>query len=298
MRLFVTGASGYIGGSFAAEAVRRGHDVRGLVRSAEKAAACAALGMVPVQGTLADRDLLIEEAQRADVVVNAASSDERDAVDTFLAALSGSGKAFLHTSGSSLVADHAEGEASEAIFDERHMPLPVAGKAPRVALDHAILTTPGIRSIILCNSLIYGKALGPTAHSVQLPLLVDYARENGCARYIGKGLNRWSTVHIADVVDLYFLALEQAPPATFVFVESGEASFRDMAQSIANALRLGEATSMTVEAAIKRWGRQRALYSLASNSRVRSLYSRAWGWKPNSADIHTWILNNISAENP
>lgn len=294
MRLFVTGASGFIGGSVAAEAVRRGHQVRGLVRSAEKAAACEACGIVPVHGTLADLDLLADEAQAADAVVNAASSDDREAVDALLRALAGSRKALLHTSGISIVADHAVGEPSEAVFDEDHMPPPAADKGARVALDRAILSVPEVRSVVLCNALVFGDALGPKARSVQLPLLFDQARETGRAHFIGRGLNRWSTVHIADVVDLYLRALDGAPAGTFVFVESGEASFRDMAGAIADALGLGQPVSMTIEGAVARWGQQRALYSLASNSRVRSVHAKAWDWKPRHADVERWIADHLS----
>jgi nucleoside-diphosphate-sugar epimerase len=294
MRIFVTGASGFIGGSFAAEAVRRGHQVRGLVRSDEKARACAAFGIVPVHGTLADHDLLAEEARAADAVVNAASSDDRPAIDALLAALSGSGKALLHTSGSSIVADDAQGEPSDAIFDEDRLPAPTQDKAARVALDQAVLAAIDVRAIILCNALIYGDALGPDARSVQLPLLIDRARETGESAYIGRGLNRWSTVHIADVVDLYLLALDQARAGTFAFVESGEAAFRDMAQSIADALHLGRPTSMTIDAAEARWGRGRARYSLASNSRVRSLHTRALGWSPAGMSVEQWILTHLT----
>jgi nucleoside-diphosphate-sugar epimerase len=294
VKIFVTGASGFIGGAFAAEAVRRGHEVRGLVRSSQKALACAAFGIVPVHGDLADHDLLASEASAADAVVNAASSDDRPAIDAMLSALSGSGKALLHTSGSSIVADDANGEPSEAVIDEDHRPEPTQDKAARVALDQAILATTGIRSIVLCNTLIFGDALGPEARSVQLPLLIDYARETGTAAYIGRGLNRWSTVHIADVVDLYLLALERAPAGTFAFVESGEASFADMARSIADGLGLRDAVSMTIDAAEARWGRGRARYSLASNSRVRSVRAAALGWNPSRLSVHQWIADHLA----
>jgi nucleoside-diphosphate-sugar epimerase len=141
--------------------------------------------------------------------------------------------------------------------------------------------------------LIFGDALGPEARSVQLPLLIDDARESGHSHYIGRGLNRWSTVHIADVIDLYFLALEKAPSGTFAFVESGEAAFGEMAATIANALALGAPVSMTMEAAEQRWGRQRALYSLASNSRVRGLRARAFGWSPKQPNVHQWIAEHL-----
>ncbi|RWR05764.1 NAD-dependent epimerase/dehydratase family protein [Paenirhodobacter populi] len=294
MKIFVTGASGFIGGSVAAQAVRRGHEVRGLVRSPEKAQACAAFGIVPVHGILADHELLVAEASVADAVINAASSDDRPAIDALLGALANSGKTLIHTSGSSIVADDAVGNASDAVFDEDHLPQPTADKAARVALDRAVLTAVGMRSIVLCNSLVFGDSLGPPARSVQLPLLIDFARETGRAAYIGSGLNRWSTVHIADVADLYLLALETAAAGTFAFVESGEAAFLDMARSIADALAIGEPISLSMEAAEERWGKSRARYSLASNSRVRGLRAAELGWAPTLTSVHEWIADHLS----
>ena len=168
MKIFVTGAGGFIGCSLAAEAVRQGHQVRGLVRSTEKAEACKTFGIVSVLGILSDHSLLSEEAKAADAAVNAASSDDRDAVNVLLKALTGSGKALIHTNDSGTVADHANGEPSDAVFGEDHMPTPMANRAARVALDQAILSAPGIRSVILCNALIFGDALEPKARSVQL----------------------------------------------------------------------------------------------------------------------------------
>jgi nucleoside-diphosphate-sugar epimerase len=294
VKIFVTGASGFIGGSFAAEAVRRGHEVRGLVRSPEKAQACETFGITPVHGNLNDHELLASEARSADAVVNAASSDDRQAIDAILAVMTGSGKVLLHTSGSSIVADNANGEPTEIIVDEDHLPEPTKDKAARVALDQAILDTPDIRSVVLCNSLVFGDALGPEARSIQLPLLIDYALETGNAAYIGRGFNRWSTVHIADVVELYLLALERAPAKTFTFVESGEACFKDMAFSIAEALNLGDPISMPLDAAEARWGHARARYSLASNSRVRSIRAAELGWLPTRPSVHHWIADHLN----
>lgn len=228
--------------------------------------------------------------------MNAASSDDRPAVDTLLRALSGSGKALLHTSGGSIVVDHADGEPSDAVYDEDHLPTPTVDKAARVALDHAVLSEVGVRSIVLCNGLVYGDPLGPTARTAQLPLLIDLARETGNAAYIGRGLNRWSTVHIADVVDLDFLALDRAASGMFAFVESGETSFREMARSIADGLHLDEPVSMTIEAAEARWGRTRARYSLGSNSRVRSLRTRALDWSPTGMTVHRWIEEHLAKD--
>lgn len=268
--------------------------IRGLVRSEEKASACEALGIIPVRGTLADLDLLAEEARAADVVVNAASSDDRPAIDAIVDALRGSGKALVHTSGISIVADNAGGEPSNAIYDEDHLPPPTADKPARVELDRAILSEHDIRSIVLCNSLVYGDALGPSAQSVQLPLLIECGRKTDRVPYISNGLNRWSTVHIPTSWIYTFVRLMRHLPAPFLFVESGEASFRDMAISIADALHLERASSIPLDSAEAMWGRGRARYSLASNRSVRSLRSRSLGWTPTGPGVHQWIREYLS----
>ncbi|EJL36864.1 nucleoside-diphosphate-sugar epimerase [Caulobacter sp. AP07] len=292
MKIFVTGASGFIGGSVAARLVQAGHEVRGLIRDAAKAADLRAHGIEPVVGTLDDHDLLTREAKAADAVVNAASSDNRGAADALIAALAGSGKALIHTSGSSIVGDEAMGEPSERVFGEDTEFTPEPDKEARIALDNAVLAAPGVRGVVLCNTLIYGDALGPKAQSVQLPRLVAQARASGVAPYIGRGLNRWSNVHIADVADLYLLALDKAPAGTFAFVENGEAAFGEMAQAIGEALGL-ETRSMDRDAAEALWGREMAVFALGSNSRVRGQRARDLGWTPKHGSVVEWIKAGV-----
>jgi nucleoside-diphosphate-sugar epimerase len=293
MDLFVTGASGFIGGSVAARLAAAGHRVRGLVRDPAKTDAVRRTGIEPVLGTLADAALLTREAQAADAVVNCASSDDRPAIETLVAALAGSGKALIHTSGSSIIADEAMGEPSERIFDEETPFTPAPDKAARVAIDRFVLAAPGVRSVVLCNSLIYGTGLGAEPDSAQLPRLAALARETGVARHIGRGLNIWSTVHIADVVELYRLALDRAPAGTFCFVEAGEASFRAMVGAIATRLGLGAPQEWPAEDAIAKLGRQTAVFSLGSNSRVRGRRARAlFDWAPTREPVLDWIRSS------
>jgi nucleoside-diphosphate-sugar epimerase len=162
MRILVIGATGYIGGSVAARLQAAGHAVSGLARGAHKAGALRERGIEPVVGTLDDSDVLAEACRAADAVVNAASSDHRGAVVACLEALEGSGKAFLHTSGTSIVAADTAGELDERVFDEATPFTPHPLRAARVALDAEIrgAAGKGVRSVVLCNSLIYGEGLG------------------------------------------------------------------------------------------------------------------------------------------
>src|SRR5579885_2610836 len=155
MRVFLTGANGFIGGAVAVALIAAGHRVRGLVRNGAKAEMVAGHGIEPVIGSLDETAVLQAEARAADAVINAASSDHRGAVEAFIAALSGSGKPFIHSSGSSIVADLAMGEPSDRIFDEATPVDPLPERAARVAIDRLVLAS-GIRSVVLCNSMIYG----------------------------------------------------------------------------------------------------------------------------------------------
>jgi nucleoside-diphosphate-sugar epimerase len=291
LKIFVTGANGYIGGSVASALIADGHKVRGLVRSKEKADAVAAHGVDPVIGSLDDADLLQAEARAADAVVNAASSDHRGAVEALISGLSGSGKPLIHSSGSSIVADLAMGEPSDRIFDEMTPIVPLTERAARIAIDQLVLTAPGIQSVVLCNSMIYGSALGSAAQSVQIPALVRQAKVSGVARYIGRGLNWWSNVHIVDVAALYVLAIARA--SAFMYVESGEEALGEIVRAIAAELGLGPAQSISSEEAIAFWGRNLALFSLGSNSRVRGNAAVNLGWLPAHRSITRWIASDF-----
>ncbi|MDR5747305.1 NAD-dependent epimerase/dehydratase family protein [Caballeronia sp. LZ029] len=292
MNIFITGAGGFIGGSIAAGLARDGHRVRGLIRRAEQADDLKRLNIEPVIGSLDDTDLLATEARAADAVINAASSDHRAAVETLIGALEGTNKPFLHTSGSSIVGDASGGEASDKIYSEDDLPAPTPDKAPRVAIDTLVVDAAkrGVRSAVLCNTLIYGHGAVPNATSVQLPRLERQAKKSGIVRHVGRGLNIWSNVHIDDVVDIYRLALEKSPAGTFYFVESGESQFRDMTTAMVRALDLRGPEDWPLEEAIEEWGYEMASYGLGSNSRVRSKRTReVLGWQPKRTSVIEWI---------
>jgi len=293
MKLFITGANGYIGGSIAQRLLADGHQIRGLVRRSDMAEQLAARGITPVLGTLDDSDVLAREAGKADAVINAASSDHRAGIAALLAALQDTGKTLIHTSGSSVIGDDVRGDAlSPHIFDEDTPFIVEDGKQARHALDNAVLAGKdnGVRGIVLCNSMIYGSGRGLHRDSVQIPPLVKEAQKSGVVHVVGQGINRWSNVHIDDVAELYALALKDAPAGAFYFVENGEASYAEIGQAIARRLGLGPVQSWAVEEASAVWGEGHARYSFGSNSRVRAKRARAeLGWKPQHASVTEWI---------
>src|SRR5690606_36292856 len=118
MKVFIAGATGYIGGSVAHRLLARGHAVSGLARSDDSAEALTGRGIDPVRGSLADLDVLAGAARAADAVINAASADDPFAALALAKAMHGSGKRLIHTSGSSVVADLADGAYAGAVFDE------------------------------------------------------------------------------------------------------------------------------------------------------------------------------------
>jgi nucleoside-diphosphate-sugar epimerase len=288
MKVFCTGASGYIGGSVAAYLVAAGHQVTGLVRSREKADAVRARGIQPLLGTLDDGERLAQAAQAADIVVNAASADHNGAVVALLGALAGSGKRFIHTSGSSIVGTRAQGHRSDAIFDESSPITPSPARAARVALNDLILSyrDKGCRPVIICPSLIYGLGRGAAPHSMQVPLLISLARKRGGAAHAGPGENIWSNVHIDDLVTLYALAIEKAPAGAFFFAENGENSMREICEAINRRLGHEAAPSaMSMEEAISEWGEGVTEDTMASNSRVRAVRARQLGWTPKARSL-------------
>lgn len=290
MKVFVTGATGYVGGSVVSRLLDAGHEVVGFTRSEEGAGELEKRGIEPRLGTLTDYDRLVAAAQDADAVVNAADSDDPWAVAWLLQALEGTGKPFLQTSGASTVGDRAGGKRSELVFHEDTPLVPSFEKAGRAAIDREVLAAAhrGVRSVVLCNTLIYGRGLGVHEDSIQVPWMIEQAKRDGVARLVGRGENVWSTAHIEDVADLYVLAIERATAGSFFYVENGEEfSFRSIAEAISRMLGLGSRTEeWPLDEAIKEWSPEGAIFGFGSNCRVRADKARKMlGWDPKGPSL-------------
>ena len=288
MKVLVTGATGYIGGSVAERLIASGHQVVGLARSVESVPLLKNRGIESVVGNLDDPEIITKAAEETDAVIHAASADHAGAVVTLIAALERSGKTLICTTGSGIAADSAAGEyATSVVLTEDSYFEPVPFRRPRVAMNRLVREAAidkGIRSIVICPSMIYGKGRGLQPDSDQLPKLIALSKQVGAGVYFGKGLNRYSNVHIDDLVDLYLLALEKAPGGSFFFAENGDASFKEIAEMISRSLGLGKTVSLSVEDLARQHG-DAARYGVTSNSLVSAVNARRLGWSPKAPSL-------------
>lgn len=289
MNIFMTGATGYIGGSVAVRLVQLGHEVTALVRTDEGAASLVALGMTPVPGALDDAGTIAQACRSADAVVDTADANHAGVVAAIVDALRGSGKAFLHTSGSGIVATRADGRLVETVYDETTPVVPTLPRMQqRAAIDQAVFDAAreDVRAIVIRPSMIYGGGSGPRKESFQVPALIEQAKAQGIGLHIGPGENRWANVHIDDVVDLYVRALDRGAAGALYYAENGEEALKTIAEAISRMLGFGgRAREWLPEEAEAAQG-VKAHTSFGSNSRVRARRSREeLGWQPTGPSL-------------
>ena len=283
MRVFVVGATGYIGRVVAQRLLSAGHIVSGLARTEQAAQALKTHQIVPEAGNIDAPEQVAAIAAQADATIYVAAAAtfalDQQAVSAILAHYHDSGKRFIFTSGSAVFADAAGGEPSNRVFTEAEPPTQ-AMMGERVDIEQQVVAahTSGVRAVVVRPPLVYGRG-----GSIQVPLLIDIARQTGIARYIGRGENRWSTAHVDDLADMYALVLQHDLSGEIFHAASDEVRMRDLADAVGRLLHLGPAVSWSMEEA-KTWGAFVA--GLGSNSRISGEKARRMlGWQPHRISV-------------
>lgn len=241
MRVFVTGATGFIGSAVVAELVAAGHQVLGLCRSDDKVAALAAAGAEVHRGSIRDLDSLKAGASRSDGVIHLAFNhdfstfaanceDDRRVIATLGAALAGSDRPLVVTSGTG-IANTVPGEP--ATEDGATL---TADAMPRAASEEAAraVAAEGINVSVMRLPQVHD-----TVRQGLVSLAIETYRDKGVCAYIGDGANRWPAAHVLDVARLYRLAIERAERgAKYHAVAEEGVSLRDIAQTLGRRLEL------------------------------------------------------------
>ena len=260
MRVFVTGATGFIGSRLVKELMGAGHSVLGLTRSDEGAKALVSTGAEAHRGRLEDVESLRGGAAQADAVVHLAfdhsafggefskfievCEQDKRAIEAMAGVLKGSARPLIVTSGTGM---GSTGPGQLAIEDH----LDTAHANPRTGSE------------VLCASLVeQGVNLSvvrlPQVHNTEKQGLVTYliltARQKGVSAYVGEGLNRWPAAHVSDVARLYRLAVEKASAgARYNAVAEEGIATRKIAEAIAKGMNV-PAVSITPEQAQEHFG--------------------------------------------
>lgn len=289
MRVFVTGATGWVGFAVVEELLAAGHDVLGLSRSEAGAAKLEGAGAKVHRGSLEDLDSLRTGAAAADGVIHTAfnhdfskfaanSEEDRRAIEALGGVLEGSERPLLVSSGLALIAPGRM--ASEA--DVHAAPSPQYPRASEAAVD--AVTARGIRAAAV--------RLAPSVHGRGdhgfVPQLIALARQTGVSAYVGDGENRWPAVHRLDAARLYRLALERgATGGPYHAVAEQGVPFRQIAEAIGRGLNLPVVTR-TPEEAAAHFGffvRFAGMDVAASSERTQA----ALGWSPR----HPGLIEDI-----
>jgi len=280
MRIFLTGATGFIGSAIVAELINAGHQVLGLTRSEAGAKSLAAAGAVVHRGDVEDLESLRRGAAMSDGVIHTAFNHDfskfvancetdRRAIEAMGSVLAGSDRPLLITSGTGM-GNTAPGQpASEENFNPNH---PNPRKASELA--GASVAERGVNVLVMRLPQVHD-----TVKQGLITYLVAVAREKGVSAYVGEGLNRWPAVHRLDCARLYRLAIEKGSAgARYHAVAQEGVGFREIAETIGRGLKVPVVVKSPEEAGDHfGWLAVFTGYDMPASS---ALTQQRLGWRP------------------
>jgi nucleoside-diphosphate-sugar epimerase len=294
MRIFVTGASGWIGSAVVPELVGAGHEVVGLARSDESAHRLESAGVIVRRGDIDDLDGIAEGAADSDGVIHlafqhdvafggnfaAAAAADRRAVESMGAALAGSERPFVLASGMlGMKAGRVATEEDGLVLSAAVRANPAAHRAATALLTLSLAGI-GVRSSVL--------RFPPTVHGDGdhgfIATLVDIASQRGAAGYVGDGSNRWPAVHRSDAARLALLAVEAAPAGSVLHAVADEGvPFREIAEAMGRHLHIPTVSVSPTDAVehFAHLGHLVGLDSPATSAITRELLA----WEPNGPSL-------------
>ena len=290
MRVFVTGASGFVGSAIVKELSGNGHEVLGLVRSEKSAELLAAAGATPLLGDVNDPEILRRGIEASDAVIHTAFNHDfsrfkasceadRKVIETMGEALAGSGKPLVITTGMGLLR-YDRPVTEDDILNVK------SDVIPRAATDEAA------NAVAAQGVDVYLVRLPPSVHGAGdhgfVPMIIGITKEKGESAYIGDGSNPWPAVHRFDAAALYRLVVEKRPALKVLHAVAEEGiPFREIATAIGTGLDL-PVESKTGEAATAHFGwfeHFAAIGCVASSTQTRE----ALGWQPTAPGLLTDI---------
>jgi nucleoside-diphosphate-sugar epimerase len=292
MKVFVTGATGFIGSAIVRELTGAGHQVLGLTRSDAGAQSLIAAGADVHRGDLENLDSLRSGAAKSDAVIHTAFNhdfskyvanceDDRRAIEAMGEALAGSGRTLIVTSGTAMA------NSAPGVLSTEHDQPASSKVVPRAASEEAVVSaaTRGVRTAIVRLPQVHD-----TVKQGLVTYAIDVAREKGVSAYVGDGLNRWPAAHRLDTARLYRLALEKADAGDkFHAVAEEGVPVRDIAEVIGRGLNV-PVISLGPEESSKHFGWLAAF--VGRDVPASSVYTREkLGWSPTGPGLIADLKN-------
>jgi nucleoside-diphosphate-sugar epimerase len=273
----------------------KGHEVTALARSDQSESKLNQQGIKVQRGDLKNPESYADAVRKADIVVHTASTNDAEfakydllAIDTILEALSGTNNTFIYTSGVWVLGTTGDNIANENTPLNPHQLVTWRADAEKKVVDGA---QQGIRTVVLRPSLVYGDNKGIIGG------IIEDAKKTGEIKVVGDGENRWPTVHVEDLADLYVLAAEKAPQGGTLFNASHGPSVKvkEVAEQIAKALGTpGKVRPVPVELARTRLGLVADALTLDQQIDATKA-QRELGWQPKRPSILEDVTQTVKA---